>query len=93
MKKLIFCLTILAGVAAFAGTAEPDGTDFVVTADVGETYTVGTAIGDYARLVKRGAGEVVLTAATTAFAGDVMIETGTLAITARHRGERRHVLP
>ena len=81
MKKLIFCLTILASLAAFAGSAEPDGTDFVVTADAGETYTVGTAIGNYARLVKRGAGEVVLTAATTAFAGDVMIETGTLAIT------------
>ena len=67
MKKLIFCLTILASLATFAGSAEPDGTDFVVTADVGETYTVSTAIGDYARLVKRGAGEVVLTAKTTAF--------------------------
>ncbi len=81
MKKLIFCLTILAGVAAFAGTAEPDGTDFVVTADVGETYTVSTAIGDYARLVKRGAGEVVLTAKTTAFKGEVLVETGTLSLT------------
>ena len=51
------------------------------TADAGETYTISTAIGNYARLVKRGAGEVVLTAATTAFAGDVVIEAGTLAIT------------
>ena len=81
MKKHIFCLTILAAVAAFAGSAEPDGTDFVVTADAGETYTVGTAIGNYARLVKRGAGEVVLTAATTAFAGEVLVAEGTLAIT------------
>ncbi len=80
MKKLLFCLTILAAAAAFAGSAEPDGTDFVVTADAGETYTIGTAIGNYARLVKKGDGEVVLTAATTAFAGDVVIETGTLTI-------------
>ncbi len=60
---------------------EPDGTDFVVTADAGESYTNSTAIGNYARLVKRGAGEVVLTAATTAFAGEVLVEEGTLAIT------------
>lgn len=81
MKKLIFCLTILAGVAAFAGSAEADGTDFVVTADAGESFTNSTAIGDYARLVKRGAGEVVLTAATTAFTGEVVVETGTLSLT------------
>ena len=47
----------------------------------GTTITNGTTIGNYARLVKRGAGEVVLTAATTAFAGDVVIEAGTLSIT------------
>ena len=91
MKKLIFCLTILASLATFAGSAVVDGTDFVVTADAGETYTVSAAIGNYARLVKRGAGEVVLTAATTAFSGDVVIETGHRH--ARHRGERRYVLP
>ena len=85
MKTLTFvaygavatCTTI----PAFAGSAEPDGTDFVVTADAGETYTISTAIGNYARLMKRGAGEVVLTAATTAFAGDVVIEAGPLSIT------------
>ena len=81
MKKHIFCLTILAGFAAFAGSAEPDGTDFVVTAAAGESFTNSAAIGNYARLVKRGAGEVVLTAATTAFAGEVLVEEGTLAIT------------
>ena len=83
MSRKLMMIGCLAGasLAAFAGSAEPDGTDFVVTADAGETYTVGTAIGNYARLVKRGAGEVVLTAATTAFAGDVVIETGTLSIT------------
>ena len=56
MKKHIFCLTILAAIAAFAGSAEPDGTDFVVTAAAGESFTNSAAIGDYARLVKRGAG-------------------------------------
>ena len=81
MKKLIFCLTILASLAAFAGSAEPDGTDFVVTAAAGESFTNSAAIGNYARLVKRGAGEVVLTAATTAFAGEVLVEDGTLAVT------------
>ena len=81
MNKLIVCSAMMASLATFAGSAEPDGTDFVVTADTGETYTVGTAIGNYARLVKRGAGEVVLTAATTAFTGDVLVEEGTLAIT------------
>ena len=67
MKKLIVCLTILAAVVAFAGSAEPDGTDFVVTAAAGESFTNSTAIGNYARLVKRGAGEVVLTAATNVY--------------------------
>ena len=81
MKKHILCLTILAAVAAFAGSAEPDGTDFVVTAAAGESFTNSAAIGNYARLVKRGAGEVVLTAATTAFAGEVLVAGGTLAIT------------
>ena len=47
----------------------------------GTTITNGTTIGNYARLMKRGVGEVVLTAATTAFAGDVVIEAGTLSIT------------
>ena len=54
--------TLLAPRPALAGSAVADGTDFVVTAAAGETYTVDTAIGNYARLVKRGAGEAVLTA-------------------------------
>ena len=81
MKKIVCMGAMMASLAAFAGSAEADGTDFVVTAAAGESYTNSTAIGNYARLVKRGAGEVVLTAATTAFAGDVVIETGTLSIT------------
>ncbi|MBQ6011421.1 MAG: autotransporter-associated beta strand repeat-containing protein [Kiritimatiellae bacterium] len=83
MKKIACLCAMMASLAAFAGSAGADGTDFVVTADAGESFTNSTAIGNYARLVKRGAGEVVLTAATTAFAGDVVIETGTLAITDR----------
>ena len=86
MKKMLFgvCVVAVAASATFpvlAGSAEPDGTDFMVTAGAGESFTNSTAIGNYARLVKRGVGEVVLTAATTAFAGEVLVEEGTLAIT------------
>lgn len=81
MKKIAFAGIMIAAGAAWAGSAEADGTDFVVTAAAGESYTNSAAIGDYARLVKRGAGEVVLTAATTAFAGAVVIEEGTLSLT------------
>ena len=79
-KKVCFC-AMMASLAAFAGSAGAEGTDWVVTADVGESYTNSTAVGNYSRLVKRGAGEVVLTAATTAFTGAVVVEAGTLAIT------------
>ena len=81
MKKHIFCLTILAAIAAFAGSAEAVGTDWVVTAAAGESYTNSTAVGNYSRLVKQGDGEVVLTAATTAFTGAVVVQDGTLSIT------------
>ncbi len=85
MKKLTFVasVAVAAGMtlSAFAGSAVADGTDFVVTADAGESFTNSTAIGTYTRLVKRGAGEVVLTAKTTAFTGAVVVEAGTLSIT------------
>ena len=81
MKKIVYCGAMMASLAAFAGSAGAEGTDWVVTAAAGESYTNNTAVGNYARLVKRGAGEVVLTAATTAFAGEVLVEAGTLAIT------------
>lgn len=51
-----------------------------MSADSGETYTYGTAVGNYTRLVKRGVGEVVLTAASSGFAGSVVVEDGTLTI-------------
>ena len=85
MRSLAFvaCLAAAASATfpAFAGSSAADGTDWVVTADAGESFTNSAAIGDYARLVKRGAGEVVLTAATTAFTGATVVEEGTLAIT------------
>ena len=85
MKKIAFVAGVAVAASAvlsvFAWSAEPDGTDFVVTADAGESYTYSTAVGNYTRLVKRGAGEVVLTAATTAFTGEVVVEAGTLSIT------------
>ena len=81
MKKIVCLCAMMASLAAFAGSAEAVGTDWVVTADAGETYTISTAIGNYTRLVKQGDGEVVLTAKTTAFTGAVVVEAGTLSIT------------
>ena len=81
MRKIACLGAMMAGFSVFAGSSGADGTDWVVTADAGESFTNSTAIGNYARLVKRGAGEVVLTAATTAFAGAVVIEEGTLSLT------------
>ena len=85
MKKLTFVAYVAVAASAtlpvFAGSAEADGTDFVVTAAAGESFTNSTAIGNYTRLLKEGDGEVVLTAATTAFAGEVLVKEGTLSIT------------
>jgi len=79
----VLCLAIVVGVSlsAFAGSASVDGTDYIVSAEAGETYQINTPIGNYSRLVKKGAGEVVLTASTTTFAGSVVVEEGTLSIT------------
>ena len=79
-KKILIVCAVVKVAVAFAGSAAADGTDFVVSAGPGETYTYSTAIGNYARLVKRGAGEVVLTAASSGFAGSVVVEAGTLTI-------------
>ena len=69
----------LGAATAFAGSEGPDGSDYVVSEDSG-TYTCSTAIGNYSRLVKRGAGEVELTVAANGFAGSVVVEAGTLTI-------------
>ncbi len=52
-----------------------------MSADSGETHTYSTDMGNYTRLVKRGAGEVVLDTASTGFSGSVVVEEGTLTIT------------
>ena len=80
LAAAVLASSIIGTATLFAGSATPDGTDFVVSADSGETYTYSTAIGNYSRLVKRGAGEVELTVAASGFAGSVVIEEGTLTI-------------
>lgn len=72
--------TLFVPLPAFAGSAVADGTDFVVSADSGEEYTVNAAIDGYARVVKKGAGRVVLRTTTTEYAGNVVIEEGALFI-------------
>ena len=50
MRKLAFVAYAAAAVSAtfsaFAGSEGAEGTDWVVTADAGETYTISTAIGN-----------------------------------------------
>ena len=67
-----------AGLPLLAGSAGPDGTDYVVSADAGESYKVEAAIDGYARVVKKGAGKVELWTTTLEYAGDVVIEEGAL---------------
>ncbi len=71
---------VMAGapVSTHAGSAGPDGTDYVVSADANEEYVVEAAIDGYARVVKKGAGKVRLTTTTASYAGDVVIEEGAL---------------
>ena len=81
MKKSIVVATAwMIGFTAFAGSEGADGTDYVLSEDSGNTYTCSTAIGNYSRIVKRGAGEVELTVAAAGFAGEVVVEAGTLTI-------------
>lgn len=71
---------VMAGapVSTYAGSAGPDGTDYVVSADANEEYVVEAPIDGYARVVKKGAGKVRLTTTTESYAGDVVIEEGAL---------------
>ena len=71
---------VMAGapVSTHAGSAGPDGTDYVVSAESDESYKVEAAIDGYARVVKRGAGKVELWTTTLEYAGDVVIEEGAL---------------
>lgn len=79
-------LVLLGGVllAGTWATAKdfPAAVDGVVTLDIAsgsETYDV--ALGNVTKLVKTGAGEAVLTVATTDFKGTVVVNEGTLRIT------------
>ena len=75
-------VAVMVGVSfqALAGSAGAEGSDYVVSADANEEYMVNAAIDGYARLVKRGAGNVVLRTTTTEFAGNVVVEEGALYI-------------
>ena len=87
MKALRFILSWAALAAVLPGLAfaaeYPDAVDGVLTLDVGtgesETYDKPLPSG-VNELVKTGAGEAVLTVATTAFAGAVDIQAGTLTL-------------
>ncbi|MBQ3809282.1 MAG: hypothetical protein II839_00510 [Kiritimatiellae bacterium] len=72
--------TLFAPLPARAGSAVADGTDFVVSADANEEYLVEAAIDGYGRVVKKGAGKVVLRTTTTEYAGNVVIEEGALYV-------------
>ncbi|HCG20607.1 MAG TPA: hypothetical protein DER26_06395 [Verrucomicrobia bacterium] len=87
MKALRFILSWAALAAVLPGLAfaaeYPDAVGGVLTLDVGtgesETYDKPLPSG-VNKLVKTGAGEAVLTVATTAFAGAVDIQAGTLTL-------------
>ena len=74
---------------ALAGSAVADGSDFVVSADDGEEYSVTAAIDDYARVVKKGTGTVILRTTTTEYTGNVVIEEGKLYIETAGSSELR----
>ena len=80
MKMLMALGTAAMAATAFAGSAVLDGTDFVITAESGESYTNATAFTSATRLVKRGVGEAVLNTASSSFSGSVVVEAGTLTI-------------
>ena len=76
MKKSIIAATAwMVGFTAFAGSEGADGTDYVLSEESGNTYTCSTSIGNYSRIVKRGAGEVELTMAA---AGSEMSDSAVL---------------
>ena len=79
-KSIVVAIAWMIGFTAFAGSEGVYGTDYVLSEDSGNTYTCSTAIGNYSRIVKRGAGEVELTVAAAGFAGEVVVEAGTLTI-------------
>ncbi len=73
----------------WAGSAGKVGSDYVVSADENEEYLAEASIDGYARVVKKGAGNVVLRTSTTEYAGDVVIEEGALYIETAGSNELR----
>ena len=74
----------------WAGSAEEVGSDYVVSAESGESdYLVTAPINGYARVVKKGTGTVILRTTTTEYAGDVVIEEGALYIETAGSNELR----
>ncbi len=89
LAATIASCTLFAPLSARAGSEGAEGTDYVVTADAGEEYTVVAAIDGFSRVVKRGAGTVVLRTTTTEYSGDVVIEEGALYIETAGSNELR----
>ena len=86
MKNILMAVGMLtASVAVYAADAyiDTDGTQVVVLdVPLGMSMTNDTALAaTVTKVVKRGLGEATLTAASTAFAGEVLVEAGTLVIT------------
>ena len=74
----------------WAGSAVVEGSDYVVSAESGESdYLVTASIDGYARVVKKGAGNVVLRTTTLEYSGDVVIEEGALYIETAGSNELR----
>ncbi len=80
-RHLFFALAI--GVATAASAAvEPviNGNTYTFTVASGVTETNSTSISSAAKLVKEGAGTLVLNTASTGFAGEVVVKAGTLQV-------------
>ncbi len=73
----------------WAGSAGVVDSDYVVSADANEEYVVEAPIDGYARVVKKGAGNVVLRTTTLEYSGDVVIEEGALYIETAGSNELR----
>ena len=73
----------------WAGSDVVEGSDYVVSADENEEYLAEASIDGYARVVKKGAGKVVLRTTTVEYAGDVVIEEGALYIETAGSNELR----
>ena len=84
-----FCMAAMS-LQVLAGSAGAEGSDYVVSAEEGEgDYLVTASIDGYERVVKKGAGNVVLRTSTTEYAGDVVIEEGALYIETAGSNELR----